>query len=291
MRKYLYGILLLVFCTPAFPQSFKPVIDLILPEKNEKLELLAKQIESNLDFIVHTYTKNLPSAKDRGEILIIVSEKLLPLINNNHYKANFALYVNSVVYKSGHYKNATALFSDQSIHKQLSLISSIYKFRSIRVGIAYQDPNYLYALEKEAEKFPLMHFIVEQANENNKLRSINKVIQNSDIVLATPETTLYNSQTIRSILLSSYRHQTLIIGPNEGFVNAGALASIISSPDQYTNEIIAMVNSFVKSNIIPEARHPHNYNVKLNYSVAESLGIELPSEEILLKEIAGSESQ
>ena len=74
-------------------------------------------------------------------------------------------------------------------------------------------------------------------------------------------------------------------------VAAGALASIISSPDQYTNEIIAMVNSFVNSNIIPEARHPHNYSVKLNYSVAESLGIELPSEEILLKEIAGSESQ
>ncbi|MEX1668071.1 hypothetical protein AB4876_04055 [Zhongshania guokunii] len=291
MRNYLYGLFLLILCAPAFCQIKKPVIDLILPEQNSKLELLSKKIADNQYFTVNTYIKNLPQTKDRGEILLTVSEKLLPLLKNSPYKANFALYVNSIVYQSENYKNTTALYSDQSMHKQLALISAIYSFTPLRVGIAYQDPHYIYEIEKESKNFPLMNFVIEQATGKTKLRTINRIIQSSDIVLATPESSLYNSQTIRSILLSSYRHQTMIIGPNEGFVNAGALASITTSPEQYTDEIIAMINSYIESNTIPKPRHPSHYSVKLNYSVAESLGIDLQSEAELLQEIAGYELQ
>lgn len=277
LKNLFYGIALYIILIPqAYTQNQKPVVDLILPAENSELEYISTKLSESPYFIVNSYINSIPDTDHRGEILLIISDKLLPLLENETYSAKFALYVNSINYQKDNYTKSAAVYSDQPLHRQLSLLTKIISHK-ITVGIPYESDDYKKQIESEINNFEEIDFLIVKT-EANKLRSINKIIQKSDVILATSESSIYNSQNIRSILLSSYRHQKPIIGPTEGFVKAGSLASAATDSDQYITEIISMIKNYSESGLIPESRHPNSFSVKFNLNVAESLGIKIPEE-------------
>lgn len=277
LKNLFYGIALYIILIPqAYTQNQKPVVDLILPAENSELEYISTKLSESPYFIVNSYINSIPDTDHRGEILLIISDKLLPLLENETYSAKFALYVNSINYQKDNYTKSAAIYSDQPLHRQLSLLTKIISHK-ITVGIPYESDDYKKQIESEINNFKEIDFLIVKT-EANKLRSINKIIQKSDVILATSESSIYNSQNIRSILLSSYRHQKPIIGPTEGFVKAGSLASAATDSDQYITEIISMIKNYSESGLIPESRHPNSFSVKFNSNVAESLGIKIPEE-------------
>lgn len=277
LKNLFYGIALYIILIPqAYTQNQKPVVDLILPAENSELEYISTKLSESPYFIVNSYINSIPDTDHRGEILLIISDKLLPLLENETYSAKFALYVNSINYQKDNYKKSSAIYSDQPLHRQLSLLTKIISHK-ITVGIPYESDDYKKQIESEINNFKEIDFLIVKT-EANKLRSINKIIQKSDVILATSESSIYNSQNIRSILLSSYRHQKPIIGPTEGFVKAGSLASAATDSDQYITEIISMIKNYSESGLIPESRHPNSFSVKFNLNVSESLGIKIPEE-------------
>ena len=46
-----------------------------------------------------------------------------------------------------------------------------------------------------------------------------------------------------------------------------------------------MVNSYIETGELPDSQYPDNFNVKINYSVSESLGLSIPKEEDLKNSI------
>lgn len=261
------------------------IVDLVLPAKNNSLNALAEKITNNLHFSVNTHINTLPHNDSKGEVLIIVSEKLFPLLYDENYKAKFALYVNSNEFRQAGISDVSALYSDQPLLRQISLINAIFKNKKTQVGVAYKDIYYEKKLENYSSKFPNILINPKRIVDSNFVRDINRIIQKNDVLLSNSENDIYNSKTIRSILLSSYRHQTIVIGPNEGFVTAGALGTVFSTSDQYAKEIIEMVNIYIKTGKLPNSKYPDNFNVKINYSVSESLGLSIPKEEELKKNI------
>jgi hypothetical protein len=284
--KLLHGLFIatLLFSTLAYSDERK-IVDLVLPTKNAELDTLSQKITDNPYFIVHTYTNKLPEEQYKGNILVVVSDKLLPLLTEKEYNAKFAFYVNSNEYLKFETDETTALFSDQPLSRQLSLIKAITENKDIQVGIAYKNEKYKSEIDGIMENYPSMTITSEKIDDLNVIRSINKTIQNNDVLLSTSENDIYNSKTVRSILLSSYRHQTLVIGPTEGFVTAGALGTVFSTTDQYTQDIVSMLKNYLDTNILPKPQYPSMFNVKINYSVAESLGLIIPSEKELSSKI------
>lgn len=287
MIKLLYGIVITTLCLASTLASSdeKIIVDLVLPAKNSSLDSLAKKITDNPHFSVNTHINILPSSDSKGDVLIVVSEKLFSLLDNANYKAKFALYVNSNEFRQSGISNVSALYSDQPLLRQILLINAIFKNKQTQLGIAYKDPYYEKEFEDYSSKFPNISINSKKIIGNNFVRDINRIIQKNDVLLSNSENDIYNSKTIRSILLSSYRHQTIVIGPNEGFVTAGALGTVFSTPDQYAKKIIAMVNSYIETGELPDSQYPDNFNVKINYSVSESLGLSIPKEEDLKNSI------
>jgi hypothetical protein len=279
----LYGLILttLIWGSSLVYSDAKIIVDLILPAKNNALDLLSKKIADNPYFTLNSYINTLPTDDTKGNILIIVSEKLLPLLSNSGYQANFALYVNSIEYRKKDFENTAALFSDQPLFRQVSLIEAIFNGEPIQLGIAYQNKDYEIVLDEISATSSSMKINIEKIGDQNIVRSVNKIIQKNDVLLSITEDNIYNSETIRPILLSSYRHQTVVIGPTEGFVNAGALGTVLSTPDQYISDIIDMVYHYIRTKTLPPSQHTSNFTVKINYSVSKSLGLNIPSEEEL----------
>jgi hypothetical protein len=286
LKKYLYGVLLFIFMVDfAYSNSLLPRIDIVLPENNKSLENIIKKISANNNYTVRKFLKELPPVNDQGDILLLISDNLLPLLNDSQYKANFALYVNSKKFNAMNIINSSAVYSDQPLNRQLILISALFKSRKINVGIPYKNNEYNIELGKIIKNYPNLIFNIESVDGKNILRETNKIMQNNDVILATSESDIYNSQNIRSLLLSSYRHQTVFIGPSESFVKAGALASVMSNPDQYSLEIITMLSEYIKSGVMPKSRFPDQYTVIINNNVAKSLGLEIPNIDYLNNQI------
>lgn len=115
----------------------------------------------------------------------------------------------------------------------------------------------------------------------NIIDALNTSLSDSDVLLALPDPSIYNARTIKSILLTTYRHRVPIIGFSENFVRAGALAAIHSSTKQLGKQITELIQKHYNNENIDNHLHPIYFDVITNKNVARSLGINIPDRKLL----------
>lgn len=98
------------------------------------------------------------------------------------------------------------------------------------------------------------------------------MLADSDVLLGLDDPDLYNAKTAKNVLLSSYGRQMALIGPNAGFVRAGALASTYSDQDDW----LAVLDQLLDQPPArwPRSLYPAHYGVSGNQQVARALGLE-----------------
>lgn len=251
-----------------------PVIDLILPVDNAPLRQFASHVQNqNRDYTVRQFVRTLPDPAERGDVLVTVSNDLLTVIDDADYPLEVALYVSEAEFADRHSDTVTGVFSDQPMRRQLALASAILDQRPARIAVPYLKPRYRHSFAAIIDDYPHLSAVIEAVSPDHPTEVINRLIQRSDVLLATPETDIYNADTIRSILLSSYRHRSMVIGPNQGFVTAGALASVVSEPIHYASQLQKVLRQARENGALPAADYPSDFTVAINHSVARSLGL------------------
>lgn len=111
--------------------------------------------------------------------------------------------------------------------------------------------------------------------------SLESVLEKSDLLLAIPDNAIYNSGSIRNILLTSYRKGIPLVGLSQSYVNAGALCAVFSTTEQMAEQAGSAVVSFAQNRQLPATQYPADFTIAVNQQVARSMGIELPSPEII----------
>lgn len=263
----------------------RATVDLVLPADTPSLQALASGIQQQADFAVTTYIAEPPPQDEAGDILLIISDALLPLLDSPHYAARFAMYTNSARFADYHNPSSSAVYADQPLSRQLRLINALLGNRRSVIGMAWQHPQYLSQYTALQTDYPTYRFTHQRVDGAQTERQINRLIQQCDVLLATAESALYNANSIRSILLAAYRHQTLVIGPDKAFVTAGALASVSSQPQHYIDDIIDSIHHYLRTATVPPPRYPSQFTVSINPHVAESLGVAVRSGEQLLQQM------
>ncbi len=281
------ALLLFVGLCHSSERSPPTVVDLILPADNAALRALAAEIGRGAAFTINSYIRTPPARDQAGDILLVVSDQLLPLLQQHRYRAAFALYTNSTTFHAVARPNSSAVYSDQPLSRQLKLIEAILGGRASSIAIAWQHPRIGRQIAAARALFPQLNIVDEQLADGDNQRRINRLIQQHEVLLATPETALYNASSARSILLAAYRHQHMVIGPSQSFVSAGALASVTSQPEHYAAEIRTMIDHYLHSSKLPEPRYPQRYSVSVNSHVATALGLRI-DEKILLKRLGSN---
>ncbi|MDR9436406.1 MAG: hypothetical protein RI563_05975 [Thiohalophilus sp.] len=100
-----------------------------------------------------------------------------------------------------------------------------------------------------------------------------------DAIIALHNKKVYNQSTARNILISSYHLNIPLIGYSSGFVKAGALLGIYSTPESMAIdmlEISAQKDRCHSGNIL----YPSTYTIEVNPQVAKSLGINIDTSEL-----------
>jgi hypothetical protein len=162
----------------------------------------------------------------------------------------------------------TAVYAEPAPADQLRLIALLYR-RPVRVAaIVGADTAYLKPMLRGSAE------VAQLAQGDDINRVLNRIAPN-DVLLAMPDGALYNAESIRNILLSTYRHKQGVIGFSADMVKAGALASTYSDIDDINAQVAEIATAFVATGELAPPQFPHYFSTIINDGVAHSLDVEV----------------
>lgn len=116
----------------------------------------------------------------------------------------------------------------------------------------------------------------ESDTDRTLLPALTALLARVNILLATPDTTIYKRDNIKAILVTTYRYQRPVVAFSAALVNAGALAALYSTPPQIARQTAELIQGF--SNTLPAPMPPSQFAVLINQNVAQALNLNLPDE-------------
>jgi hypothetical protein len=161
---------------------------------------------------------------------------------------------------------STAVYAEPAPTDQLRLAALLYR-RPVRVAaILGADTNFLRPA-LEAEKVAVLDAGGEDIN-----RLLNQIAQ-TDVLLALPDSNVYSTESIRNILLSTYRHKQGVIGFSADMVKAGALATTYSEIEDIDTQVAEIASAYVAGGELAPPQFPRYFRTIVNEGVARSLDL------------------
>ncbi len=189
-------------------------------------------------------------------------------------------------------RRQAAIYIDQPAERQLDLLRAAVPSAQ-RVGVVVGA-----ALAQETQTFRALaarrglDLVVERVNRESELYgALQTVMRAADVFVALPDPAIVNVSTAQNLLLTSFRFRIPVIGYSASYVRAGALAAVFSTPAQAGMEAGQAVRNFIRTGTLPASRYPRHFSVLVNRAVAESLGLSVPDESVLLQRLQQPERQ
>lgn len=296
-RRWLAAALLCVISVSEATAAEPRQVLLLLSEQHAAYQHFRQAFEQNLPADVHLEVRTLAQQADlpKADILVTAGSKASQWAAGRWRGAMLATMLPSKSFRQIQAGGMTphpvsALFLDQPVRRQVALLrAALPSFQ--RVGVLYTagedfDPQ---PLQDELAKQGALLLTQPVRQGDNLSVKLEELLAQSEILLAVPDGNIYNSSTIRNILLGSYRRGIPMVGLSAAYVSAGALCAVYSTPEQQAAQSAAMVSDFLRRGVMPPAGFPRLYQIALNAEVARSMRFNIRSVEALRIEIDGTE--
>lgn len=286
------ALLLCLLCWSVFSQAadeFKVV--LILSDDNPVYQRFADSYRDSLP-MPHKLTlikgaNKFVGAELQADLIVTVGSKAASAVIDRTALPILLTMLPSHLYRALQERRPpssqlSALFVDQPWTRHIELLFAALP-GTHRIGVLYTPAANLDL--DELRKLAARHeakLIARPVNDPEQLfGALEDTLNHSEVLLAVPDSDLYNSNNIRNILMTSYRHDIPLIGLSQSYVNAGALCAVYSTPEELGMQAGTMSHSYALSRRLPAAQFPLLYDVATNTEVARTLGIQLKTAEQL----------
>ncbi len=183
----------------------------------------------------------------------------------------------------------SAIYLDQPAARQARLLHLLFPELQ-RVGILLSEQSRQQAgILRSALAAQNLQPVSEFANgEDYILPALESLLQRSEVLLALPDPLLYSRNTIKAILITSYRYRRPVIAFSPALVKAGALAALHTTPSQIGRQAGDLIQTHGAR--LPAPSMPTRFSVDINKSVADAFGLRLPEESDLFQKLLASEN-
>jgi ABC-type uncharacterized transport system substrate-binding protein len=115
--------------------------------------------------------------------------------------------------------------------------------------------------------------IVECAGPGQLLAALQSFKDQVDLVLCFPDASLYNSATVKPLVLASLRYRLPLIGFSESFARAGAVLGVY--PDFAESGVHAadLVQKVLNGQPVSKVEHSRRWRVAVNQNICRLLGL------------------
>lgn len=189
-------------------------------------------------------------------------------------------------------QRSSAIFLDQPAQRLIALLGAALPDRATLALLAGPATEELSRRVASAARERHLRVSIEQVASHDEIYpALERLLAEPTVLLALPDSTVFNSYTIQNVLLTSYRNRTPLIGFSPAYVRAGALLALYSTPAQIARQAAEAVRGVLAGGGLPPPQSPREFEVATNPNVARSLGIELESGERIVARIRLRESQ
>lgn len=222
------------------------------------------QIDNNADIIIGIGAEGMRSA-------------------NKYYPTTNKLFISTDPEKfsldSDVNKNDAILYMTQSYCRQMQFIKLIRDdWKVVSLLSSEEKPANSTIIEQCANKYGLEIYTVNTTAKENMTENIKNALNHSDALLALPDKSIYNSNSVKNILLTSYRHRKPVIAFSHNFVSAGALASIHSNIEQVAQSASSLIQQYFETgqHFIKTVNYPQTFDISINRQVFRALNLTTP---------------
>ncbi|MFO7706003.1 MAG: hypothetical protein R6V43_12865 [Halopseudomonas sp.] len=179
------------------------------------------------------------------------------------------------------------LLANPQPSRQLRLAALLIP-KTLKVGALYSPKHQgqLPEWEQSATALGLNLVSLPLASQKQLGRQLIDLLDSSDVLMALDDPDIYNADNLKSILLSSYTRNKVLIGPSAPFINAGSLSTTYSTPGQMAQSIDKVLGAPWHAGRI---RYPQYFSVLSNAQVARSLGFPPPDDDALAERLRQQE--
>jgi putative tryptophan/tyrosine transport system substrate-binding protein len=232
--------------------------------------------DTNTDLIVTVGMKATELATTQTRIPVLAV--MIPKVSYEHLLAKASLQNPA--------RSISAIYLDQPWDRQLDFVRAALPERR-KIGLLYSDDTHIDVARLHQDIANRGGSLIAQPVRFSEglYSSLESVLEDSNVLLAIPDNTIYSGNNIRNILLTSYRYRIPLIGLSQSYVNAGALCAIFSTPGQLAEQASSTTVLFARTRRLPRSEYPAAFTIAVNQQVAQSLGIELPSPEAIRNQV------
>ena len=176
-------------------------------------------------------------------------------------------------------KNDAILYMTQSYCRQMQFIKLIKDdWKVVSLLSSEKKPANSINIQQCANKYGLEIYTVNTADNENMTDHVKSALNHSDLLLALPDKNIYNSNSVKNILLTSYRHRKPVIAFSRNFVSAGALASIHSNIEQVAQSASSLIQQYFETGhqFINPVNYPQTFDISINRQVFRALNLTSP---------------
>ena len=225
--------------------------------------------------------KNIVSNNKTGLVVAIGTDSIQTANTYFHNSRKLLIASNPAAYTPGEKQDSQSavLYMTQPYCRQIQFITLINN-RWNTVGYLSNRirPVDNKAILRCAKQYGITTYNVSTSPDERLTSNIKDLLSHSDLLLALPDNTIYNSKSVKNILLTSYRQRKPLIAFSQSFVNAGALASIYSSTGQIADSAIRLVKQHLEQGrgFTKTVNYPENFDISFNSQVFRALDLEIP---------------
>ena len=160
----------------------------------------------------------------------------------------------------------TAIYAEPAPSDQMRLAALLYG-RPVRVGVLLgPDTAFLRPVLHDAAE-------VQMYSPGEDLNHTLNSMTRAEMLLALPDSDIYNAENVRNILLSTYRRKQGVLGFSSDMVKVGALATTYSEIEDINAQVAEIAAHFVGTGELAEPQFPRYFRTIINEGVASSLDL------------------
>lgn len=193
---------------------------------------------------------------------------------------------------AGGRRNVSAIYVDQPFERQARLIRLAFPdARRVGVLLSAEQAGVLDELGAALRSQQLAPVSAVLGEDERLITALENVLAEADLLLAVPDSRVFNRNTAQSILLTSYRYRDPVVGYSRSLTRAGALLSLHSSPAQIGRQSAEWISSAINGGPVrlPPPASPGYFSISVNEQVARSLGLAVPSAEALERALGATD--
>lgn len=176
----------------------------------------------------------------------------------------------------------TAVLLDQPASRQIDLIRlSLPGFTRLALLEGRESSDLVNQLTEVARERKLTVVKETVLQDSDLYGALRRVTAEPAVLLATPDSSVFNAYSIQNVLLTAYRQRSPVVGFSAAYVRAGAVLGLYTTPAQVGRQTAEAARVVLAGAALPAPQGPRYFEVGTNPQVAHSMDIKLEEPETL----------